>query len=133
MRSFIGYATSGMKFYTPASQVHHQNSGRDHQTTSQIVTPRLNQKHSEQRVMSVLDYLLTNFTGLDKKQFVTRGYGLSRPIADNKTEAGMAANRRVEFVVLNKGELKKEIGRRRLLKKGENVPIETSAPPDTTQ
>ncbi len=96
-------------------------------------TPKHNQTLSEQRVKSVLDYLLTNFTGLDKKQFVTRGYGLARPIADNKTEAGMAANRRVEFVVLNKGELKKEIERRRLLKKGENAPIETSAPPDTTQ
>ncbi len=96
-------------------------------------TAKHNQKLSEQRVKSVLDYLLTNFTGLDKSRFVTRGYGLSRPIADNKTEAGMAANRRVEFVVLNKGELKKEIERRRLLKKGENTPIETPAPPDTTQ
>jgi len=96
-------------------------------------TPQNNQKLSERRVKSVLDHLLANFPTLIKGQFVTRGYGVSRPITFNKTEAGMAANRRVEFVVLNKGEFKKEIERRRLLNKGENLPIETSAPPDTTR
>ncbi len=91
---------------------------------------KYNQKLSEARVVSVLNYLLATFPQLHKSQFKTKGYGYSRPIATNSTEAGMALNRRVEFVVLNKGELKKEIERRRPARKDEPA---GGAPADTTR
>jgi outer membrane protein OmpA-like peptidoglycan-associated protein len=76
-----------------------------------------NQKLSEQRVKSVLDYLLSKFPQLQASQYTVKGYGESKPIASNGTAEGMARNRRVEFVVLNKEVLKREIERRRLLER----------------
>jgi OmpA-OmpF porin, OOP family len=37
--------------------------------------------------------------GVDPKRLTTIGYGATRPIADNSTEAGRAKNRRIEFNV----------------------------------
>jgi len=48
----------------------------------------------------------------------------------------MAKNRRVEFVVMNKDVLKREVERRRLMQKGDTpspAPAPQSAPPDTTK
>ena len=78
-----------------------------------------NQKLSEARMNAVLDYLLEKFPALRREQYVTKGYGESKPIASNRTAEGMAQNRRVEFVVLNKEILKREIERRKLLKSSE--------------
>jgi outer membrane protein OmpA-like peptidoglycan-associated protein len=86
-----------------------------------------NQKLSQARANSVLTYLTGKFTGLKPEQFTVRGYGESKPIAPNTDALGMAKNRRVEFVVLNKDVLKRESERRRLLQKGE------AAPSDSTQ
>ncbi len=36
--------------------------------------------------------------GIDARRLTTVGYGLSRPVADNDSEAGRASNRRVELV-----------------------------------
>jgi OOP family OmpA-OmpF porin len=54
-----------------------------------------NQKLSERRAQAVRDYLVNNF-GLDGNLFSAVGYGESRPIASNDTEAGRAENRRIE-------------------------------------
>lgn len=56
-------------------------------------------KLSEQRALSVADYLI------DKKirtgeRVMTRGYGSSKPVADNRSEAGKQKNRRVEITIL---------------------------------
>ena len=63
--------------------------------TDSIGTDAYNQKLSERRAKAVRDYLVNNF-GMDDKLFSAVGYGESRPIADNKTDAGRAENRRIE-------------------------------------
>ena len=88
-----------------------------------------NLRLSEARAKSVLDYLVTKFPALSANQLTSRGYGESRPIAPNTSALGMAKNRRVEFVVMNRDVLKKEVERRHLLLQGEPTP----APADSTQ
>ncbi|HLW14389.1 MAG TPA: OmpA family protein [Flavobacteriaceae bacterium] len=59
-----------------------------------------NQKLSEERAASVLDYLVT--IGMDKDRLSSVGYGPDRPIADNNTNAGRQENRRVQISLKNK-------------------------------
>jgi len=54
-----------------------------------------NQKLSERRAESVVKYINTTF-GIDPVRITTKGYGESKPIASNKTQAGKARNRRIE-------------------------------------
>ncbi len=56
-----------------------------------------NQKLSENRALSVLNYLVLK--GIDKGRLSFRGYGDSQPLADNNTEEGRASNRRTAFIV----------------------------------
>lgn len=56
---------------------------------------QFNQTLSTQRAQSVAGYLTQS--GIDSRRFRTLGLGESRPIADNGTAAGRAANRRVEI------------------------------------
>ena len=79
----------------------------------------MNQKLSEDRAQAVADYLLSKFVDIGRDQFTVKGYGEGQSIADNKAAAGRAENRRVEFKVLNKEVLKKEIDKSRMLKEGE--------------
>jgi OOP family OmpA-OmpF porin len=69
----------------------------------------LNQKLSEARAKSVLDYLTKKYPTLKADQYTAVGYGESQPIGDNKTTEGKAMNRRVEFKVLNTDVLKKQV------------------------
>lgn len=50
---------------------------------------------SQKRAQSVVDYLASQ--GVPAAQMTAKGYGQSAPIADNKTSAGRAQNRRVEM------------------------------------
>ena len=50
------------------------------------------------RAASVMRYLLSQ--GVEPSRLRAQGYGRSRPVADNKTEEGMALNRRVEFTIM---------------------------------
>ena len=57
-----------------------------------------NQKLSEARAASVKAYLVSK--GIEESRLSTAGYGESKPIEDNKTAKGRAANRRIEFSIL---------------------------------
>ena len=57
-----------------------------------------NQQLSEQRADSVARYLESR--GVQSARIGTRGYGESQPIASNDTDAGRAANRRVEIKIV---------------------------------
>jgi outer membrane protein OmpA-like peptidoglycan-associated protein len=50
---------------------------------------------SQRRALSVANYL--NGRGVDSRRFAVTGFGATRPIATNATEAGRAENRRVEI------------------------------------
>ncbi|MEF7612875.1 type IVB secretion system protein IcmH/DotU [Aquincola sp. MAHUQ-54] len=60
--------------------------------------PQANQALSEARARSVVQYLAAR--GIDAARLSARGFGATRPLADNGTPAGQAANRRIEFRVL---------------------------------
>ncbi len=53
---------------------------------------------SQGRSQSVVDYLISQ--GIDASRLQAQGYGESKPIDTNDTDAGRANNRRVEFTVL---------------------------------
>jgi outer membrane protein OmpA-like peptidoglycan-associated protein len=65
--------------------------------TDDTGTPEINQKLSSDRAQAVLAWLVQH--GVDAKRLTAKGYGQSKPIADNADEAGRAKNRRVEFRV----------------------------------
>ncbi len=56
-----------------------------------------NQKLSEDRAASVKAYLEKK--GVEADRLTSAGFGQDQPVADNKTKAGRAKNRRVEFKV----------------------------------
>ena len=58
-----------------------------------------NQVLSEARANSVKQYLISN--GVDESRITATGHGANDPIADNKTAAGRAKNRRVEMKLRN--------------------------------
>ncbi|GAB3916322.1 OmpA family protein [Larkinella terrae] len=65
--------------------------------TDNVGDPRLNLALSENRASVISTYLIRN--GIDSQRIEAKGYGGTRPIADNATETGRSKNRRVEFVV----------------------------------
>jgi adhesin transport system outer membrane protein len=58
-------------------------------------TDAVNQPLSEARAQAVVDHLVSR--GITASALSARGYGSSRPVADNTTAEGRALNRRVEF------------------------------------
>lgn len=66
-----------------------------------------NQQLSERRATAVADYLASR--GVQPARIGTRGFGESNPVASNETEAGRAANRRVEIkiVPINENDLRR--------------------------
>lgn len=57
----------------------------------------LNNQLSQERADAVKNYLVSK--GIDASRLTTQGFGSSKPVASNDTEAGRAQNRRVDFGV----------------------------------
>ncbi|KAF1696710.1 cell envelope biogenesis protein OmpA [Pseudoxanthomonas jiangsuensis] len=66
--------------------------------TDSVGSDEVNQRLSEQRANAVTQYLVAQ--GLNPQRFITVGAGKRHPIASNDTEAGRAANRRVEITLV---------------------------------
>jgi OOP family OmpA-OmpF porin len=58
-------------------------------------TEKYNQKLSEKRARSVVEYLVRN--GIESSRLTAVGFGPKKPVASNATDTGMVKNRRVEL------------------------------------
>jgi outer membrane protein OmpA-like peptidoglycan-associated protein len=67
--------------------------------TAHAGNPAMSQPLSEQRASSVASYFIDNKVR-PASRIITRGFGSSRPVADNVSEAGRQKNRRVEITIL---------------------------------
>jgi OmpA-OmpF porin, OOP family len=63
--------------------------------TDNVGKPAYNQDLSQRRAEAVKTYFVSK--GIGPERLSTVGYGMDRPIADNKTKDGKAKNRRTEF------------------------------------
>ena len=66
--------------------------------TDNVGKPKSNLILSDARANSVRTYLISK--GIDPNRVTAKGYGLTKPIATNKTAAGRAQNRRTEVTIL---------------------------------
>ena len=66
--------------------------------TDSMGTIKYNQRLSQDRAQSVVNYLIEN--GIDISRLIAVGYGEESPIASNSTDEGRALNRRTEFRVV---------------------------------
>ncbi|HEY6839559.1 MAG TPA: OmpA family protein [Geobacteraceae bacterium] len=58
----------------------------------------VNMKISQKRAETVVNYLVEHF-GIDRSRLYAKGYGSTRPVADNATLEGQEKNRRIEAIV----------------------------------
>jgi len=66
-----------------------------------------NLKLSDRRAKAVRAYLITQ--GVSKDALVAKGFGETKPIADNNTEEGREKNRRVEFNIIEQDVVQKKV------------------------
>jgi len=68
--------------------------------TDNIGSEDYNNNLSYKRSASVVDYIVKK--GIDKSRLVSKGFGFSKPLADNNTEEGRKKNRRSEIIIIAK-------------------------------
>jgi len=68
--------------------------------TDNVGTAADNLTLSNNRAKAVVNYLVAK--KIPVTRLVAKGYGASKPVADNKTEEGRAQNRRTELKVIGK-------------------------------
>jgi outer membrane protein OmpA-like peptidoglycan-associated protein len=66
-----------------------------------------NLKLSDERAKSVMKYLVDK--GVDAGRLTAKGFGVTRPIADNATDEGKEKNRRVEFLIVEQDITQKKV------------------------
>ncbi len=103
--SNIFFATAGYKLLSKSNKslaevVKVLNENPDlklsiHGHTDNTGSAEKNQVLSENRANSVKQYLISK--GIDEGRLISTGHGQDEPVADNKTPAGRAKNRRVEL------------------------------------
>jgi outer membrane protein OmpA-like peptidoglycan-associated protein len=62
---------------------------------------------SDERAKAVMKYCVDH--GVDAKRLTAKGFGITKPIADNATEEGREKNRRVEFNIVEQDITKKKV------------------------
>jgi outer membrane protein OmpA-like peptidoglycan-associated protein len=65
--------------------------------TDNIGDEAFNIQLSQKRAAQVIDVLIKN--GIESSRLTSKGYGSSRPVADNRTPEGRQLNRRVELII----------------------------------
>lgn len=66
-----------------------------------------NMRLSDKRAKAVRAYLVTQ--GVAKAKLVAKGFGETKPVADNETETGREKNRRVEFNIVEQEVIQKKV------------------------
>jgi len=70
--------------------------------TDEIRDHAYNQQLSQKRAEAVRDALVKR--GIDKARLEAQGFGETRPLVNEKTDAARAKNRRVEFIIIDHGD-----------------------------
>jgi OOP family OmpA-OmpF porin len=60
--------------------------------------PEYNRDLSQRRAESVVNHLVETY-GIDRSRLSAKGYGMANPVADNATDEGRQANRRIEAII----------------------------------
>ena len=68
--------------------------------TDNVGSDENNLKLSQDRAQAVVNYLTKN--SVDQRRLTAKGYGESKPVDSNETDAGKQMNRRVEFTILKR-------------------------------
>ena len=66
--------------------------------TDEVGSDDYNMRLSQQRAESVVNALVTDF-GIDSSRLSAKGYGKTKPIADNSTDEGREKNRRINAII----------------------------------
>jgi OOP family OmpA-OmpF porin len=66
--------------------------------TDDVASAEYNMVLSQKRAESVVNYLVEKF-GIDRSRLSARGFGKTRPITDDKSDAGRQKNRRIEAII----------------------------------
>jgi OOP family OmpA-OmpF porin len=66
--------------------------------TDDVASAEYNMELSQKRAESVVNYLVDKF-GIDKSRLSARGFGKTRPVTDDKSDAGRQKNRRIEAII----------------------------------
>jgi OOP family OmpA-OmpF porin len=90
---------------------------------------KYNKKLSDKRASSVKKYLVEH--GIDEAMLLSKGWGEEKPIQDNGTDEGKAANRRVEFLITKQERIKETVEINK--ETGERKVVETKAAPKSSR
>jgi outer membrane protein OmpA-like peptidoglycan-associated protein/tetratricopeptide (TPR) repeat protein len=69
-----------------------------HGHTDNVGASNSNLALSERRAASIKNYLISK--GIEAKRLSSKGFGATKPLTSNETDAGKAMNRRTEFVIV---------------------------------